>query len=135
MINFIVNYGVSIGIVIISFVIIIFSYLNNKKTTKIFKKLNAFDEKILKPLEFPERLLNIAKGIVALVLLFCGSQATATIEDVRTSQKTISKTISKINSNIEENDNHLHKCMQDETEKIINKLDSLLRTEEPNNVK
>lgn len=134
MIDYIVNYVVSIGIVIISFAIIIFLYyLNNKKTTKLFKTLNELDEKVLKPLELPERVLNIAKCIVAIVLLFCGAQATATIEDVYTGQKTICEEISKVNSNVKKSEECLNKCIQDNAETIINKLDCLF--EEPNNVK
>jgi len=138
MIDYIVDYGVSIGIVIILFIIIIFFYLNNNKKTRFFKKLNAFDEKFLTPLEFPVRILNIVKCIVVLVLFLCGAQASASIKDIRTGQKTIYEKISKVDSNVKKSEECLNKCIQDNTKTIINKLDKLdflLFIEEPNNVK
>ncbi len=135
MIDYIVDYGVSIGIVIILFIIIIFFYLNNNKKTKLFKKLNAFDEKFLTPLEFPVRILNIVKSILILVLFLCGAQASASIKDIRTAQKSICEKISKVDSNVRKSEEYLNKCMQDNTETIIDRLDCLLCNEEPNNVK
>lgn len=141
MIDFIVDYGVSIGLVIIAFAIIIFAYLNNKKakiqappqTKKPPKQLHP--KKLLDGLKtligylsIPEELFKLVTGVIAVVLLFCGAQASATIEDVRAGQKSICEMIGK-------SEERLNKCLEDNSKTMINKLEDLLRIEGPNDVK
>jgi len=141
MIDFVVDYCVSIGLITISFAMFIFLYLNNKKPkTKAppltkkppkhfhFKQLPDRFKKGIEWLEMPGRLFKLAASIIAVLFSFCGAQASVTIKDIYTRQDAICGTIKT-------SEKCLNKCVEDNSKTIINKLNNLLRMQEPNNVK
>lgn len=131
MIDSIREWIIAASILVGTFVALIVAYKNIKKPKTQASPQTQKPSKHL-DVETPEGLFNLAKIVLVAVLCLCVVVVTTGFSQ---NQKVISRTVKEIHGNVKKNDNHLHKCMQDETEKIIDKLDSLLRTEEPNNVK
>ncbi len=87
------------------------------------------------PPETPKRLFHLATRVLVAVLCLC---VVVVATGFSQNQKVIDRTVKEIHRNVKRSEKRLHKCIQDNAETIINKLDELdflLFIEEPNNVK